>query len=335
MEGEDKEEKVKKPIHALVAVVAVGLTGGALVQAAGASAEGEARSNLTIIAPAAVGGGWDTFSREAQQVLRSNGIVNNPKVVNIPGAGGTIGLSQFVQMGGEESTIMTTGGVMVGAIELNGKGETLNDVTPLARLADDFSALVVPADSEYETLEDVVEAWKANPTGMSISGGSLGSIDHLLSGAVAEEIGIDPRDVNYIAYSGGGEALNSLLSGTTDFGMSGYNEVEDQIEAGTLRALAISSDERLETAPDLPTFKEAGVDVQMSNWRGLLAPPDITPEVEEELLEIVDELHHNPDWQDVVKRNSWTEAYMVGAELDEFIAEETKQAAEIVEQLGL
>lgn len=324
-----------KALHAVTAVVALGLSGAAIYQSANSASAGEARSNLTIIAPAAVGGGWDGFSREAQQVLRADSIVNNAKVVNIPGAGGTIGLSQFVQMEGEESTIMTTGGVMIGAIELKGSGATLKDVVPLARLSDDYSALVVPEDSEFETLDDVVEAWKANPKGFSISGGSLGSIDHLLTGAIAGEIGVDPKEANYIAYSGGGEALNSLLSHTTDIGVSGYNEIADQVDAGTLRALAISSGERIETAPDLPTFKEQGIDVEMSNWRGFLAPPGIPADAEDELLGIVDELHRSESWKEAVRRNSWTDAYMTGEELDRYIDEETARTQELIEQLGL
>ncbi|MHA6601972.1 Bug family tripartite tricarboxylate transporter substrate binding protein [Corynebacterium coyleae] len=324
-----------KALQVVTAAVAIGLSGAAIYQSANSASTGEARANLTIIAPAAVGGGWDGFSREAQQVLRADSIVNNAKVVNIPGAGGTIGLSQFVQMQGEESTIMTTGGVMIGAIELKGSGATLKDVVPLARLSDDYSALVVPADSEYETLDDVVTAWKADPKGFSISGGSLGSIDHLLTGAIAGEIGINPKDANYIAYSGGGEALNSLLSHTTDIGISGYNEIADQVEAGTLRALAISSGERIETAPDLPTFKEQGINVEMSNWRGFLAPPGIPEEAEEELREIVDELHRSEAWQEAVHRNSWTDAYMTGEELDRYIDEETARTKVLIEQLGL
>lgn len=326
---------MKKGTHIAVAALAVAMTSGALVQSAGGTGQAEARSNLTIIAPAAVGGGWDGFSRQAQQVLRSDGIVNNVKVVNIPGAGGTIGLSQFVQMDGEETTIMTTGGVMVGAIELGSSPETLEDVVPLVRLADDYSAVVVPADSPFQDMDDVVEAWLANPTGLSISGGSLGSIDHLLTGAIAKDIGLDPKDANYIAYSGGGEALNSLLSHTTDIGVSGYNEIADQVEAGNLRALAISSPERIETAPDLPTLKETGINVTMSNWRGFLAPPGISDEAKEQLLEIIADLHASSEWQEAVVRNSWTDSYMVGEELEEFIAQETEIVAVLVSDLGL
>lgn len=314
----------------LVAVVTV----LALVNAATSGGISTARSKLTLIAPAAPGGGWDGFAREGQQVLRAEGIVNNPQVVNIPGAGGTIGLSQFVQEPGREDALMVTGGVMVGAVELGDNPESFDDVVPIARLADDYAALVVPADSEFQTLDDFLEAWKQNPGGNSIGGGSLGSIDHLLSGLLAKEVGIDPKSVNYVAYSGGGEALNSLLSNTTTAGMSGYNEVKDQVEAGTLRALAISSPERLEGV-DVPTFKEQGVDVSMSNWRGVVAAPGISDEAKQEYIDIVTEWHASPEWQDALARNNWTDSFSTGKEFEDFIDGEVETAQQIVKDLGL
>lgn len=306
----------------------------ALVNAASSGGVSTARNKLTLIAPAAPGGGWDGFAREAQQALRAQGIVNNPQVINIPGAGGTIGLSQFVQDPGREDALMVTGGVMVGAIELADNPESFDDVVPIARMADDYAALVVPADSPFQTLDDFLAAWKQDPGANSIGGGSLGSIDHLLSGLLAQEVGIDPSAVNYVAYSGGGEALNSLLSHTTAAGMSGYNEVKDQVEAGSLRALAISSPERLEGV-DVPTFREQGVDVSMSNWRGVVAAPGITDEAKEEFIDIVTEWHATPEWQDALARNNWTDTFSTGEEFEEFIDGEVATAQQIVKDLGL
>lgn len=314
----------------LVAVVTV----LALVNAAASGGVSTARNKLTLIAPAAPGGGWDGFAREGQQALRAQGIVNNPQVVNIPGAGGTIGLSQFVQDPGREDALMVTGGVMVGAIELADNPESFDDVVPIARMADDYAALVVPADSKFQTLDDFLAAWKQDPGANSIGGGSLGSIDHLLSGLLAKEVGIDPLQVNYVAYSGGGEALNSLLSHTTAAGMSGYNEVKDQVEAGNLRALAISSPERLEGV-DVPTFREQGVDVSMSNWRGVVAAPGITEEAKEEFIDIVTEWHATPEWQDALARNNWDDTFSTGEEFEAFIDEEVATAQQIVKDLGL
>lgn len=326
---------MKKSIRAsLFSLVVVVVTALAFANAATSGSISTARSKLTLIAPAAPGGGWDGLARESQQALRSEGIVNNPKVVNIPGAGGTIGLSQFVQMPGREDTLMVTGGVMTGAIELADTPESLEDVVPIARMADDYAALVVPADSKFQTLEDFLAAWKKDPGATSIGGGSLGSIDHLLSGKLAKEVGIDPRAVNYVAYSGGGEALASLLSHTTAAGMSGYNEVSDQIESGTLRALAISSPER-PPGVDIPTFRELGVDVSMSNWRGLVAAPGITKEAKQEFVRIATEMHASDEWQNALVRNNWTDTFTTGRELEEFIDDEVARTQEIVKDLGL
>lgn len=321
-------------LHGGFAAVVAGTTAAALVNGAATAGGAGARSTMTLIAPAATGGGWDGFARESQQVMRSESIVNNVKVVNIPGAGGTIGLSQFIQSPGNPDTLLVTGGVMVGAIALGDGEATFEDVVPIARLADDYSALVVPADSELETLEEVMEVWSADPRGTSVSGGSLGSIDHLLSGRLTQVMGVDPQDLNYIAYSGGGEALNSLLSHTTTLGVSGYNEVADQVESGTLRALAISSPERL-PGVDVPTFVEQGVDATMSNWRGFVGAPGITDEVRQEFVDIVTEMRESTAWQEAVERNSWTDNFMTGEEFETFIREETEQAEQIIDDLGL
>lgn len=318
----------------ILGVAAAGVVGLALVNAASDGGEATARSKLVLMAPAAPGGGWDGFARESQQAIKAGGISNNVQVVNVPGAGGTIGLGQFAQMEGRSDMLMVTGGVMVGAVELADSGVSLGQVQPVARLADDYAALVVPADSEFQTLDEFIEAWKKDPGGTSISGGSLGSIDHLLTGLVAEEVGIDPADTNYIAYSGGGEALTSMLSGTTVGGMSGYNEVADQVEAGMLRALAISSEERL-PGVDVPTFKEQGVDAVMANWRGLAAAPGVEGEELTELMEIVDEYRQTDEWKDSLERNSWTDSYMVGDEFEAFLQDEIERTQEIVEGLGL
>lgn len=318
----------------VLGVAAAGVVGLALVNAASDGGEATARSKLVLMAPASPGGGWDGFARESQQAIKSEGISNNVQVVNVPGAGGTIGLGQFAQMEGRSDMLMVTGGVMIGAVELADSGVSMEDVDPLVRLADDFAALVVPADSPYETLDDFIEAWKQDPGGTSISGGSLGSIDHLLTGLVAEKVGIDPAQTNYIAYSGGGEALTSMLSGTTVAGMSGYNEVADQIEAGNLRALAVSSEERL-PGVDVPTFKEQGVDASMANWRGLAAAPGVSEEDRGELLEIVDEYRQTEAWEDALERNSWTDSYMTGDEFEAFLDEEITRTEDIVEGLGL
>lgn len=318
----------------LYGVVVVAVAGLAFTNAAASGGESSARNKLVIMAPAAPGGGWDGFAREAQQVLKAEGSVNNVQVTNIPGAGGTIGLSQFVQMQGRHDMLMATGGVMVGAIDLADSKTTMKDIELVARMSDDYAVLVVPSKSKIKTLDEFVEAWKKDPGGTSISGGSLGSIDHLLTGKVAQEVGIDPAQTNYIAYSGGGEALTSMLAGTTVGGISGYNEVADQIEVGTLRALAISSEERL-PGVDIPTFKELGVDAVMANWRGFAAAPGITEEEKQEFVDMVTEVHDSELWKDALERNNWTDSFMIGKEFEDYVDSEIEVTGQIIKGLGL
>ncbi|MET0304493.1 MAG: tripartite tricarboxylate transporter substrate-binding protein [Microbacteriaceae bacterium] len=321
--------------RSIFGVIVAGVTITALVNAASSGGEATARSKLVLMAPASAGGGWDSFAREAQQALKANSIVNNVQVVNVPGAGGTIGLSQLAGMPGRQDMMMATGGVMVGAVELAASGATMADATPIARLADDYNVLVVAADSEIETLDDFLEVWEADPGGTSIAGGSLGSIDHLLSGQIAQSIDIDPSIINYIAYAGGGsEVITAILSGTTTAGLPGYNEVSDQIEAGNLRPLAISSAERLPSA-DVPTFMEQGLDVEMANWRGYLAPPGISDELRDEFVSIVAEFRETDEWQDALDRNRWVDSYMVGDEFEEFLDDEIQISRQLVKDLGL
>lgn len=305
----------------------------ASMNASASGAGDDARSRLTLIAPAGAGGGWDGAAREAQQAMRAQGIVNNAQVVNIPGAGGTIGLNKFAGMDGENTTLMLMGITMLGAININGSDVTVEDVTPIARITEDYDVLVVPADSPYNSVEDLVAEWKNDPNAFAFGGGSLGSVDQMIITQLAQAGGIDPTEVNYIAYSGGGELATSLLSGTIKASVSGYVDFADQIEAGKLKALAVSAPEPVPTI-DLPTLKELGYDIELTNWRGIVAAPGITDEEKRELQTIVQEVVETPEWQDAIERNQWTNTFLVGEEFEKFIAEETAAVDEIWNELG-
>lgn len=320
--------------NALFGVVVVLVAVLAVINAAQSGGASTVRNKLTIVAPAAPGGGWDGLARDSQQTMRGDGIVNNVQVVNVPGAGGTIGLAQLVEMHGRDDVLMVTGSVMLGAISVGKTNETLADVTPIARLAEEYSVLVVPVDSPIQTFDDFIEAWKADPTGLSIAGGSLGSNDHLMTGMLAREIGVEPSQANYVVFSGGGDAMSAILSNSVDVALGGYPEFAGQIEAGTLRILATSAPEPVPTI-DAPTFIESGVNVSMANWRGFLAPPGLSEEQTAELIAIVDEMHETEEWQAVIAKNGWTDTYLTGDAFGEFIAEQQADVDEIVKELGL
>jgi putative tricarboxylic transport membrane protein len=325
----------KSPVGMIVwGVVAALIVGAGIWSAVGSGSGESARSRLAIVAPAAPGGGWDLVARESQQALKHEGIVNNVQVVNIPGAAGTIGLGQVVDMNGQAGTLMVTGTVMVGGIIANDSDATLADVTPIARLAEDFEVLVVPDDSPYQNLEEFIAGWQADPGGTAIGGGSKGGTDHLLAGLIAKDVGIDPEQINYIAFSGGGEALNALLANTVAASISGYNEFADQIEAGNVRALAIGTKERVDGI-DVPSLGELGVDVELNNWRGLVAPPGLTAEQQQALIDIVSEMTESQTWQDTLARNRWQDTFISGAEFQEFLLSESERIQVIADDLGI
>jgi len=300
--------------------------------------EGSARSSLTLIAPAAAGGGWDLVAREGQQALRTGAIVNTVQVVNIPGAAGTIGLSQLVRLRGEESTVMVTGTVMLGGIGRRPDGNTLQQVTPIARLAEDFEVIAVAAGSKFRTLQDLVSAWKAAPASLPIGGGSAGGVDHLVAGQLARAAGIDVSTIHYTAHAGGGELTLSLLStasGTVDVGISGFNDFRDLIEAGRLRVLAVVAPERLEGV-DAPTMTELGYPgVDLVNWRGIVAPPDLSDAERTDLEEIVRQMVGTESWQAAVTRNRWVESLAYGDEFGTFLATEQQRIDGLLKELGL
>ena len=188
---------------------------------------------------------------------------------------------------GDENLMMTVGLGVVGALYSFGVDHKLQDATPLAQLIEDQEGVLVPADSPYKTIDDFVSAWKADPGAIAVGGGSSpGGPDHLFPMQLADAVGIDPKEVRYVTYDGGGPLTSALLGNKIKVGFSGLGEFEGQIEAGELRALAVSGEERLtgESVKDVPTLTESDIDLVFTNWRGVLAPPGISEERREELI---------------------------------------------------
>ncbi len=315
-------------------VLATAACGSSDSSSTAAPSQAKPLARLEITAPAAPGGGWDSTSRAAQQVMQAEGIAKNVQVVNVNGAGGTIGLAKLANSKGKGETLMTMGLVMVGAIETNKSAATLDDVTPIARLTSEQEAIVVPTDSPYKTLGEFVAAWKTDPGKLAIAGGSAGGTDQILAGLVAQSAGIDPKKVNYIAYSGGGEALAAILGGKVAAGISGVSEFKDQVAAGKMRALAVSGGTRVE-AFDAPTIKQAGFDVELTNWRGMVAPAGITPADKAALTTAVQQMHESGAWKAQMDKNGWDDAYLPAEEFTTFLGAEKTRVSGILKSLGL
>jgi putative tricarboxylic transport membrane protein len=292
-------------------------------------------ADYTIMAPAGPGGGWDQTARTMQEALTAEGISGNVQVTNVPGAGGTIGLAQFAtQDAGNPNSLIVGGYVMVGAILTNASPVTLDNVTPIARLTGEAVAIVVPAASEIQTMDDLVARLKADTGAVSWAGGSAGGVDHITAGLIAKTIGVDPTKVNYVAYSGGGEALAAILGNQVTVGISGISEFSAQVEAGELRLLAVSSDERV-PGVDGPTLKESGIDLAVQNWRMVAAAPGITDEQKAAITADIEAMVKSDSWTKALETKGWVDTYLSGDAFTAQLAADIEATGAILKDIGL
>ncbi|SEA81109.1 putative tricarboxylic transport membrane protein [Pelagibacterium halotolerans] len=311
------------------------LAGTVMVGTALLSAPALAIDSLSIMAPAGPGGGWDQTARTIQSTLQSEGLVSNIQVSNVAGAGGTIGLQQFINQSSGDPTATIVGGyVMVGAVIANASPVGLDDITPLARLTGEYVVVVVPADSEIENAQDLAAMLAEDAGGVTWAGGSAGGVDHIAVGRFAQEAGVDPATINYIPYSGGGEALAAILGGQVTAGVSGYSEFSAQIEAGELRVIGITAPEAQDYT-DAPTFVEQGYNLDIQNWRMIAGAPDITDEEKAELISVIQEMAGSDAWNDELRNRGWVNTYMDGQAFEDYLANEIESTTAILQELGI
>ncbi|WP_414644522.1 tripartite tricarboxylate transporter substrate binding protein [Brachybacterium sp.] len=312
-------------------MLAVPVIGIAAAQSIRAAAGGtNVRSNLTLIAPAAAGGGWDAFQRELQQTMRSNSLVGNVQVVNIPGAGGTIAVGSLSQLTAPNNLMVGGTGQIAAQIQF-GTEAVLTDVTPVARVVEEYALVTVPAESPHQDLDSLIEAWAEDPPAMAWTGG--GSFDQLVMTDLALAAGIAPKETTYISSDGGGEAIQALLNGTAQATAGGFADMYPQIQSGRLRGLGVVAPEPLDGI-DIPTLPELGYDVTLTNWRALFAPPGVSPEDIADLEELITEAVATPEWKDAVQRYYWEEVPLGSEELVQYVADETERIAGLFEEIN-
>ncbi|GHE35456.1 C4-dicarboxylate ABC transporter substrate-binding protein [Streptosporangium violaceochromogenes] len=322
---------------AVVSMFAVGACGAtAPKEAARAEGGGQLLTGLRIMVPNTPGGGYDTTARTVAKVMDDVKIASGVQVFNLPGAGGTVGLQRTVNEAGNGKLAMQMGLGVVGASHTSKSKATLTQTTPLARLIEEAGAIVVSKDSPYKSINDLVTAWRKNPKKITVGGGSSpGGPDHLLPMQLAKTVGIDPREVNFVSYDGGGELLPAILGNKVAFGASGYGEFLDQVEAGQVRVLAVTSDEPIGVLKAVPTLKSAGIDFTFTNWRGIVAPPGIAETDKRAWIEALTRLHDSEQWKAELARRGWSDAFLAGDRFGAYLADQDKVVAEILNQLGL
>jgi putative tricarboxylic transport membrane protein len=323
-----------------VGAVAAGLVlTGCGTTAEGGSASGEVEegpiTGLRVLVPNSAGSGYDTTAREWAQVMEDEELADGVEVFNLEGAGGTVGLQRLVNEDGNAEMLMQMGLGVVGAQYSNQSEATLEETTPIAKLIEEAEAIVVPGDSEFQSLDDLVQAWSENPGDLPVGGASNpGGPDHLTPMLLAEEVGVTPSDVNYVAYDGGGELLAGILGGDVAFAATGVGEVTEAAANGDVRILAVTSEEPVEGV-DAPTLQDEGVDLTFTNWRGVVAAPGITDEQRERFVAALTEMHDSAAWEAVLEEQGWTDSFVTGDEFTEYLESESERVQGVLSGLGL
>jgi len=326
--------RLRTPLALLGAALLV-LVGPPLLTPGSGSDTGTRIPGLRFMVPNTPGGGYDITARTAAKNAEDAGLTSGIEVFNLPGAGGTVGLTRLVGERGNGKLAMSMGLGVVGAVHTNKTPRTLADTTPIARLTMEQGIVVVGKDSPYRTLQDLLAAWRKNPGKVPVGGGSSpGGPDHLAPMLMARAAGIAPKSVNYVPFDGGGELLASILGDKVAFGVSGVGEYLDQIRSGELRLLAVTGAERV-PGLDAPTLREAGLDTEFINWRGVVAPPGLTDAERDKLVGLLTELHGTPQWRESLKKNGWNDAFLPGEEFGTFLTAQNEQVASVLKELGL
>ncbi|QNP59512.1 tripartite tricarboxylate transporter substrate binding protein [Paenacidovorax monticola] len=282
----------------------------------------QAASAVKMMIPANPGGGWDTTGRALGKALQDAGVASSVTYDNKGGAAGAIGLAQFVNGSkGDLNAMMVMGAVMLGGIITGKPPVGLDKVTPLARLTSEYNVFVLPANSPFKTMKDVVEQLKKDPGSVKWGGGSRGSTEHIAAAMIAREVGVDPSKINYVAFRGGGEATAAILGGNVTIGGSGYSEFAEYIAAGKMRAIGVTSGTRLQNV-NVPTLKEQGINVEIGNWRGVYGAPGISKAQRDALIAMIEKATKSKAWAEALQKNDWTSAWLAGDAFGNFVDQE-------------
>jgi putative tricarboxylic transport membrane protein len=294
-----------------------------------------AKTDIKMMIPASPGGGWDTTGRALGKAMQDAGTADSVTYENKGGAAGAIGLAQFINASkGDPNALMVMGAVMLGGLIANKPPVNLSQVTPIAGLTSEYNVFVLPENSPYKNLKEVVEQLKKDPASIKWGGGSKGSTEHIAACMLARAAGVDPKKVNYVPFRGGGEAAAAILGGNVTVGGSGYGEFAEYIASKKMRAVGVTSQRRL-AGLAIPTLKEQGYNVVIGNWRGLCGAAGISAEQRKALTDLVLKTVKHKSWLEALDKNRWTPSVLSGKEFEEFVAYETTATQAIMYLSGM
>jgi putative tricarboxylic transport membrane protein len=279
-------------------------------------------------------GGYSLTSNAISDTLKAEGLLGEYTSTFKPGAGGAVGLGAFQEIKNKPEAALVTGIAMTGGLYSNKSPLNLLASTPIAKVLREYDAIVVPANSKYRTLNQLMADLKAKPNSVAIAGGSKGGIDHQVIGLLAQTADIDPTKLNYVVFSGGPEVITSVLSGSTQVGISGSSEFNAFVSSGKLRVLGVSSAKPLAGFKG-KTFKQQGYDLVYGNWRGIMAPADLPKADYNNFIKVIDIMHISPSWKEQLKKNNWDNEFSAGTDFKAFLEKHIPEINKVMKGLGI
>ncbi len=297
---------------------------------------GVAAQTAKMMIPAGAGGGYDTTGRLAMKTLETTGLFKDGTVfTNKPGAGGTLGMGEFIRNNqADPNALMTMGVILVGSQIVTKGALPFTEVTPIARLTFEFSGIGVPANSPIKSVKDLQDALRANIGAVPFGGGSAGGVDHIVAGLIAKGSGLDAARLNYIPFASGAEGMTQLVGGKLAVMIQGASEMKQMHDAGRARLIAVTSETRI-PGIDVPTLKEAGLDVVMGNWRGIVGAKGMPVEAAKVWVERFEKMSKAPEWEAELKKQGLQNAFLGGPAFGAFLASENARIKPILTDMGL
>ena len=297
---------------------------------------------LHFVIGGGAGGGWDGTARGTGEALTKAGFLKSASFENMSGGGGGKALAFMINTKPANTILVQSTPLVLrsitrhkGYVTDGGSGVlSYKDVVPIAGVIGDYGAIAVAKDSPFKNFKDVVDAYNKDPKSVKMAGGSVrGSMDHLIGALAFQVAGANPNNVIYVPYDAGGKALAGLLSGETQMISTGLGELmgaRDQV-----RIIGITAPERVADAPDAPTLKEQGYDVQFVNWRGFFGPPGMSSSMKNEIAKMLGDVQKTPEWEAVRKRNAWVNIYNPGDKFISFLEKQTVEMTALMKKLGV
>jgi len=297
---------------------------------------------LHFVIGGGAGCGWDGTARGTGEALTKAGMLQSASFENMSGGGGGKALAYMINTKPANTILVQSTPLVLRSITrhegyVTGGGSgvlSYKDVVPIAGVIGDYGAIAVAKNSPFKNFKDVVDAYKKDPSSVKMAGGSVrGSMDHLIGALAFQEAGADPNKVIYVPYDAGGKALAGLLSGETQIISTGLGELMGARDQVTI--IGITAPDRVSDAPDVPTLKEQGYDVQFVNWRGFFGPPGMSNKDKKAIAKMLGDVQKTPEWEAVRARNAWVNIYNPDKKFVKFLEKQTKEMTDLMKKLGV